>query len=130
MTATLLPTFGRDIEVRLGNRRPGHMVYLRRRVLVALIAVALIVLVAIAAGTVLADRGTVPASSPTIRPAPAAAQVAAQAPESLYVVQAGDTLWAIAEGHHGSSSVSGYLDRLIERNGGTHLQIGQALTLP
>src|SRR3954451_10941073 len=129
MTATLLPTFAPEIEVRLGNIRPGHSVYVRRRVLVAVVAVALILLVAISASTVLADRGAVPASRPPIPPAPAGADVASAASASLYVVQADDTLWSIAERYHGSSSVNDYVDRLIERNGGTSGPRGQALTL-
>jgi len=141
MTATFSPTFAGEIEVRFGNVRPGHSVYLRRRLVVAIIAVALFALLAFAAstvfggtvlgGTVLADRGAVPASSPTIRPAQPAAQAGVSAGSTgLYVVQADDTLWAIAERYHGSASVTDYVDGLIERNGGTGLQIGQALILP
>jgi len=141
MTATLSPTFAGEIEVRFGNVRPGHSVYVRRRAAAAMIAVAVIIVLlfvvsrlvgdTVLADTVLADRGAVPASSPTIRPAQDATPHAqTNVAASMYVVQADDTLWGIAERYHGSTTVTEYVERLVERNGGTGLQIGQALNLP
>ena len=130
------------ITVRLGNERPDHAVYVRRRLVVGLIIVGLCAVIGVSARTVLADRGGVPASIPTIRlatseqalapqaepPTPAAPGVAA--PAHLYIVQPGDTLWSLAELFHGSLSVSGYVDALVAANKGASLQLGQLLTLP
>jgi LysM repeat protein len=72
----------------------------------------------IGASQVLANRGGDPASTPAVRPA------------TEYVVQPGDTMWSLAERFHGSFARSGYLDRLLDANGGPALQVGQVLTLP
>jgi nucleoid-associated protein YgaU len=69
-------------------------------------------------GHVVANRGGAPASASAIRPA------------TVYVVQAGDTLWSIGERFHGHASLADYVDELISVNGGTHIQPSQALTLP
>lgn len=46
------------------------------------------------------------------------------------VAEPGDTLWSIAEEHHGTSGFRSYLDTLIQLNGGTAIQAGQAVRLP
>jgi LysM repeat protein len=92
---------------------------IRRRRLVAVVFLASFVLaLLIGAGRVLANRGGDPASTPAVRPA------------TEYVVQPGDTMWSLAERFHGSFARSGYLDRLLDANGGPALQVGQVLTLP
>jgi LysM repeat protein len=48
----------------------------------------------------------------------------------VYVVQPGDTLWSIAERFHGPTVLADYVDQLVDRNGGTHLDVAQPLTLP
>jgi LysM repeat protein len=48
----------------------------------------------------------------------------------VYVVQPGDTLWSIGQRFHGHTSLADYVDTLVSANGGTQLQVSQALTLP
>ena len=79
---------------------------------------AVVIAVWFGAGSVLANRGGEPASAAAVRPA------------VTYVVQPGDTLWSIAESHHGELSLSAYVDLLVGRNGGATIQVGQALLLP
>ena len=156
MTAALFPDFdvrpgfeGRVFDVRLGNPSPAHAVYVRRRLLVALVALGLIIAIGASARAVLADRGGVPASTPAIRSAnpdavssplaaagqgiaaPAAAPAAPSvAPGIQYIIQPGDTLWSLAERFHATSAVSSYVDDLVEANGGASIQPGQLITLP
>ena len=61
MTAALFPDFdvrpgfeGRVFDVRLGNPSPAHAVYVRRRLLVALVALGLIIAIGASARAVLA----------------------------------------------------------------------------
>lgn len=145
-TAMLVPfdvgeraDFG-EFVVRLGNRRPAHAVYVRRRLLVGLVVCGLLTVLGVTAQSVLADRGGVPASTPTVRPV-TAALAAASSPSvhasptptsaaTQHIVQPGDTLWSLAELFHGSTSIAGYVDALVASNGGASLQVGQLLTLP
>ena len=109
---------------------PASQVYTRRR-LMAVLTLAMIVLVLlVGTGHVVANRGGAPASAPTISPANAAAVVGAASAANVYVVQAGDTLWSIGQRFHGHSSLADYVDALVSANGGTELQVAQALTLP
>ena len=95
------------------------------------LTLAMIVLVLlVGTGHVVANRGGAPASAPTIRPANAAAVVGEASAANVYVVQAGDTLWSIGQRFHGHSSLADYVDALVSANGGTELQVAQALTLP
>jgi hypothetical protein len=132
----------REFVVRLGPGRPAHAVYVRRRLLVGLALVGMLSVLGVTAQSVLADRGGVPASTPTVRPATLEV-AAASAPGSAlqqpapvapvgtqYIVQPGDTLWSLGELFHGSQSVAGYVDALVAANGGASLQVGQLLTLP
>ena len=146
-TAMLVPfdvgeraEFG-EFVVRLGNRRPAHAVYVRRRLLVGLVVCGLLTVLGVTAQSVLADRGGVPASTPTVRPVTAELAAAASSPSvhaspsptsaaTQYIVQPGDTLWSLAELFHGSTSIAGYVDALVSGNGGASLQVGQLLTLP
>lgn len=105
---------------RTAASRPTTQVYVRRRLLVVLVLVAVVAAVWMGAGDVVANRGGDPASASAVRP------VAAQ----TYIVQPGDTMWSIARVHHGERSLSDYVDLLIEHNGGTLLQIGQQVVLP
>lgn len=98
--------------------RPATPDYRRRRfVAVGLLSFALALLL-FGAGHVLANRGGDPASTSAVRPA------------TPYVVQPGDTLWSLADAFHGRWSRSSYLDRLMDANGGSGLQVGQLLELP
>jgi LysM repeat protein len=65
-----------------------------------------------------------------IRPANPAVAAAPSVAADVYIVKAGDTLWSIGERFHGSTSLADYVDSLVSANGGTELQVSQALTLP
>ena len=106
------------LPIRLAAPRPTTQIYVRRRLLVVLVLVAVVVALWAGAGTVLANRGGDPASTPTVSPA------------ATYVVRAGDTLWSIAQQFHGHTSQAAYVDTLVAVNGGTSLQVGQQITLP
>ncbi len=103
---------------RLAEPRPTAQVYVRRRLLVGLVLVAFVVAGWFGAGSVRATRGGAPAAAAAVRPA------------VTYVVQPGDSLWSIAEAHHGDISLTAYVDMLVGRNGGATIQVGQALLLP
>ncbi|MEO6123379.1 MAG: LysM domain-containing protein [Ilumatobacteraceae bacterium] len=145
MTATtpnLMPTF----EVRfpaVGRNHSSHMVFMRRRLLVGLLFVALLAGLGLSARSVLADHGGVPASTPVVQPAissltasaavgvgPHATTAPAPAAGTPYLVQPGESLWSIAESWHGRDSVADYVERLVDANGGASVQAGQLLTLP
>lgn len=118
------------IPGQFGEYRTATQIYARRRMMV-LLTVAMIVLVLfVGAGHVVANRGGAPASASMIRPANASAVVDAPAAANVYVVQPGDTLWSIGERFHGHTVLADYVDSLVAANGGTVLQVSQALTLP
>ena len=100
-------------------RPAAPQIYIRRRVLAAVFALAIVLLVGLGAGTVVANRGASPASGSSVRPAIA-----------TYVVHHGDTMWSIAATHRGSLSQSDYVDLLVQANGGAALQVGQQIQLP
>jgi LysM repeat protein len=54
----------------------------------------------------------------------------APVPADVYVVQAGDTMWSIGQRFHGQTPLVDYVDALVSTNGGTQLQVSQAITLP
>jgi hypothetical protein len=65
------------------------------------------------------------------RPASASqAEPANSTTSAVHVASAGDTLWSIAEDNHGEMGLDRYVDTLIDLNGGTDVQIGQAIRLP
>jgi hypothetical protein len=70
---------------------------------------------------VVTDPGSGPASAAGVGPLGEPGHV---------VAQPGDSLWSIAERHHGDVAFRRYLDALIELNGGTAIQAGQAVRLP
>ena len=114
-----------------GHRRPTAQVYARRRLVALLTLVTLVAALWFGATSVLANRGSVPASTPAVRPAAAAAPLAAAAvPVSQYIVQPGDTLWSIGERLQGDRSLADYVASLVDSNGGASVSIGQALVLP
>ena len=139
MTATLYPAQFGEFEVRLGLGRPAHSVYMRRRLAVGLLAAAAVAVLGLSANTVLANRGGVPASIPTVRPAnvavvPGAMPIAMPAVVAstaiTYIVQPGDSIWQLAAQFHGAHGFNNYVESLIAANGGTVLQPGQVLVLP
>jgi LysM repeat protein len=91
-------------------------------------AVALVVmfltLVAVAGVLVLlAGTGARPASASRAEPAISPADL-------VHVAKPGDSLWSIAQAHRGDVALDRYVDALIDVNGGTDVQIGQAIRLP
>jgi hypothetical protein len=118
------------IPGQFGDSSPAAQLYARRRLVVGLCLTAIVLVLFLSTGRVVANRGGAPASASMIRPASAAATVAAPAPDNIYVVQPGDTLWSIGERFHGHAVLVDYVDSLVAANGGTELQVSQALTLP
>jgi hypothetical protein len=96
--------------------------YLARRALAALLAL-IAVTTLVAALILLAGLGGRPASASQAEPA-----ISNNA--SMYVASAGDSLWSIADANHGDVGIDRYVDALIDLNGGTDVQIGQAIQLP
>ena len=112
----------------------ASQIYARRRLMVVLTLAAIVLVLLFGTGHVVANRGGAPASASMIRPATApaldAGAAAVQLPANMYIVQPGDTLWSIGERFHGHTSLVDYVDSLVEANGGTELQVSQALSLP
>lgn len=104
-------------------RRPN---YAARRVG----AVGLLVLV-----IVLARWSLPPLASVVVGASPASASspstdAAGTLRSARHVAQPGDTLWSIAGTYRGEVGRAAYLDALISLNGGTTVQVGQAVLLP
>ena len=57
------------------------------------------------------------------------ADISPNAPQEIYVVQSGDTLWSIAMTFDADGDPRDIIDRLAELNGGSNLYIGQRLVL-
>ncbi len=95
--------------------------YRRRRAVVGAILAVLIAVTVVLAHDVLAGSGGVPASAAASQPALVRQTVTAQP---------GDTLWSIGRAHHGSVSITRYVDKLVDLNGGASIQAGQAVLLP
>ena len=112
-------------------QRPTAQVYARRRLIAFLTLVTIVAALWVGTGSVLANRGSVPASTPAVRPAVAAAPLAAAAaPAAQYIVQPGDTLWSIGERLRGEHSLADYVASLVDANGGASVSVGQVLVLP
>ena len=48
----------------------------------------------------------------------------------IHVAEPGDTLWSIADAYRGDVGRDRFIDALIDLNGGTGIQVGQAVHLP
>ncbi len=118
------------IPGRFGEHRPAAQLYARRRLMVTLVVAAIVLVLLVGAGHVVANRGGAPASASAIRPVSAAVVPVAPVTTNVYVVQPGDTLWSIGQRFHGDAPLADYVDALVSANGGTKLQISQALALP
>lgn len=110
-----------------GRRRPPATAmaatYRRRRAVVGGVLATLVAVGTLAAHDVLAGSGGVPASAAEGQPA------RVDVPAAL-TAQPGDTLWSIAERYHGEVSLTRYVDKLVDLNGGPSLQAGQQVLLP
>lgn len=109
-------------------RRSTH-VYIRRRIVVASVFFSLLAALGVGAGNVLANRGGEPASASAVRQA-TPFESTTPGLITTYLVQPGDTMWSIAEGHRDGANLVRYVDELIALNGATTVQIGQLISLP
>jgi LysM repeat protein len=116
MTATLYPP-----DLYAADTRANYA--LRRAVAAALVVVVL-ALMAIAASEMVGALLDVDG-----RPA-VASDIAAAPIVRIHVAQPGDTLWSIAEQYRGDVGQSRFVDALVAVNGGTSIQVGQAVRLP
>ena len=116
MTATLYPS---DLIPS-----DAHVNYAVRRAVAAALAVIVLALVALAASASIGALLDVDG-----RPASASDAVAAPIVR-IHVAQPGDTLWSIAQQYRGDVAHGRYVDALIDVNGGTAIQAGQAVRLP
>ena len=88
----------------------------------AVLAVGALALLGLGVHGVLSGPGDVPASAAGTGPAPVVRSVK---------VHAGDTLWSIAETHHGDVAIQRYVDALVRLNGdSTAIETGQLVRLP
>jgi len=116
---------------RAAARRPGRLhpaVYRRRRLAVAAVALILVAVTFLAvtgARTLLGSASAGPVAAASSSTPSVAASAAA--PVHSYVVQPGDTLWAIARRLQPSGDVRPLVDRLADRLGGAALEAGQRL---
>jgi nucleoid-associated protein YgaU len=106
------------LPARVAAVAPTPAIYRRRRVGAAVFAVALVVSVGSVAQRGLADRGGDPAFA------------AAVGRTTSYVVQPGDTLWAIAQQLYAGEDIALVVDAMVTLNGGATIQPGQLLNLP
>ena len=99
--------------------RVSEATYRRRRAVVGTALAACVAVGAVSAYDVLAGSGSVPASAAVSQPA-----------RVTTVAGPGDSLWSIAERHHGDVSITRYVDKLVQLNGGPTIQVGQLVVLP
>ena len=78
---------------------------------------------ALAASTLLTGPGGVPASAAGAGTEPVGHPMSVR-------VEAGDSLWSIAEVHRGTVPIARYVEALIDLNGGTVIEAGQLVRLP
>jgi LysM repeat protein len=123
MSATIaVPSTGRSTATRRPARPPvSESTYRRRRAVVGTTLAVIVAVGTVLAHDVLAGSGGVPASAAESLPAPGPRTVTALP---------GDTLWSIAETHHGAVVLTRYVDELVRLNGGASIQAGQAVRLP
>ena len=103
------------------HRRRLEARYRRRRAVVGLALAGAAGLATLVADGVLTGPGGDPASAAGAGPVVHGMTVR---------VHRGDSLWSIAEEHHGDIPLTRYLEALIDRNGGTSIQVGQLVHLP
>jgi Tfp pilus assembly protein FimV len=103
--------------------RPNYVV---RRAVATTIVVVLLAAAAVAVSAMVGavvDVGGRPAAASDIDTSTTAGQ-------RSHVAQPGDTLWSVANRYRGDISRDRFVDALIDLNGGTRIQVGQAVRLP
>jgi Tfp pilus assembly protein FimV len=110
-------------------------VYRRRRVVAALAALLVLLGMLAVVRVAMSALGGVSASAPELRPPSAALSPAVHGgqvlvPGGTYVVQPGDTLWAIARALHPQGSLERTVFELEQLNGGPSIDVGQVVRLP
>lgn len=125
----------RDITPAAGRRRAAHEVYLRRRLMVALIGLS-VAAAACLGVRALASRGDATASIPTVTPLSVTASNATMIDPvvygqgaGFYVVRPGDTLWSIASSLT-DGDIGSFVNELVDVNGGASIAVGQRLVIP
>lgn len=105
--------------------------YAARRLGALMIALCGVVIGAWFAGEVASSVAGQPVSAAETAPQrePAGSGSDAATP-AVHVARAGDTLWSIADLHRGDGERDRFVDALVELNGGTAIQVGQAVRLP
>ena len=101
------------------RRRATEATFRRRRAVVGTALAAFVAVGAVSAYDVLAGSGSAPASA-----------VASQPARATVIAQPGDTLWAIAEVHHGDIPIMRFVDQLVALNGSASIVVGQPVVLP
>ena len=114
------PSMVRPTATRLPRSRPNYLV---RRVLAVVLMFVALVRCGRGARSAGRSRGA------TCLRLPGRASNLADR-RGVHVAQPGDSLWSIAEAHRGDVAIDRYVDALIDLNGGTDVQIGQAIHLP
>ncbi len=109
--AIIAPNVGRTAALARAS-------FVRRRIGAVAFVTALAISVGVAVDDGLADRGGDPASTSAV------------GRSSTYVVQPGDTMWAIAQRLNPGGDLTGYVDALMSLNGGSVIVAGQQLRLP
>ncbi|MBM3828276.1 MAG: LysM peptidoglycan-binding domain-containing protein [Actinobacteria bacterium] len=124
-----------DLTPATGRHRESHEVYLRRRLMVALVGLG-VAAAACLGVRALASRGDAIAPIPTVTPlAVTASGASVIAPEvfgrgaGFYVVRPGDTLWSIASSLT-DGDIGSFVNDLVDINGGTSIDVGQRLVIP
>ncbi len=109
-----------------GQSDPARPAYWRRRLVAAALVVVVIGAAVVVAGRAMELAGGLIQADP---PASAVTGGALQSPSDPYVVQPGDTLWAIARRIQPEGDVRALVDELASELGGAIIQPGQRLDL-
>jgi hypothetical protein len=101
--------------------QPTAATYRRRRRVAGVGLIAVTSALTLGAHGLLTGPGGVPAS---------AAGAGTARPGVAVRAEPGDSLWSLAERHHGDVDLTRYVDALIDLNGGTAIAAGQLVRLP